>query len=40
MADLAYLVLVVAFFALMLGYVRGIEALGRAGNPAAEEPHL
>ena len=30
MIDLAYLVGIVAFFALMLAYVRGCERLGRA----------
>lgn len=29
MLDIAYIALTVAFFALMLGYVRACEALGR-----------
>ena len=29
MLDLAYIVITIAFFSLMLGYVRGCERLGR-----------
>lgn len=39
MIDLAYVLGTVAFFALMLAYVRGLERLGQgaaSGGPAAE----
>jgi hypothetical protein len=32
MRDLAYVVLTLAFFAMMLAYVRGCEALGRSAS--------
>jgi hypothetical protein len=36
-ADLAYLLLTVVFFGLMLAYVRGCEALGRGTTGNGEE---
>lgn len=42
MIDLAYVAGSVAFFALMLAYVRGCELLGRisaAETPRADETH-
>lgn len=39
MADLAYLLLTVVFFALMIAYVRGCEALGRGAATDGEERH-
>ncbi|MFL5385226.1 MAG: hypothetical protein ACJ8GN_22130 [Longimicrobiaceae bacterium] len=39
MLDLIYLLATVAFFAAMLAYVRGCEALGRDETVAAEAPH-
>jgi hypothetical protein len=32
MLDVAYVVATIAFFALMIAYVRGCERLGRAGD--------
>lgn len=38
MTDLIYIVATLAFFALMLGYAKGCEALGRdrSNDPAAK----
>jgi hypothetical protein len=36
-ADFAYLLLILGFFALMLAYVRGCEALGETSTPSSEE---
>lgn len=38
MLDIAYIALTVAFFAAMLAYTRGCEALGRAAQQDAEQP--
>lgn len=38
MLDLAYIALTVAFFALMLAYVRGCERLGRDASAEDERP--
>lgn len=37
MRDLLYLLGVTAFFALMLGYVRGLERLGRRRGAGASD---
>lgn len=39
MLDIVYVLATVAFFAAMLAYVRGCEALGRDQSVAAEAPH-
>lgn len=39
MLDLIYLLATVAFFAAMLGYVRGCDRLGRDDAVAAEGGH-
>ena len=36
MIDVLYLILTVGFFALMLGYIRGCEALGRDSEGVEE----
>ena len=36
MGDLAYVAIIVAFFALMLAYIKGCVALGREESPDAE----
>jgi len=38
MGDLMYVVIVVAFFALMLAYVSGCVALGKEETSEAERP--
>jgi hypothetical protein len=38
MLDLAYLLLTVGFFALMLGYVRACAAVGRRSAPSDARP--
>jgi hypothetical protein len=38
MIDLLYLALTLAFFALMLAYVRGCEQLGRGAGSEEERP--
>jgi hypothetical protein len=38
MLDLLYVALTVGFFALMLGYVRGCERLGRPTGAPDERP--
>jgi hypothetical protein len=38
MLDLVYIAVTVAFFALMLAYVRGCERLGRDGTSEEERP--
>jgi hypothetical protein len=37
MLDLLYLACIVGFFALMLAFVRGLEAMGKDGNGAASD---
>jgi hypothetical protein len=38
MRDVAYIALTVAFFALMIAYVRGCERLGREATGEEERP--
>ncbi len=38
MLDLVYIVVTLAFFALMLAYVRGCERLGREGTGEEDRP--
>jgi hypothetical protein len=38
MRDVAYIALTVAFFALMIAYVRGCERLGRDSTGGEERP--
>ena len=38
MLDIAFIALTVAFFALMLAYVRGCERLGRDASAEDERP--
>jgi hypothetical protein len=37
MLDAVYVVVIVGFFALMLAFVRGLDALGRGGAAAERE---